>query len=101
MPENTNYIGMPSRSSPKLKGYIPDYLFSNPADIITQKTNEGKPIFPTILMTPADSHFMIAEAIFKGLASGDTNNYYQIGLEKAMAIWETSTTSDFLDSNMG
>ena len=101
MPENTNYIGMPSRSSPKLKGYIPDYLFSNPADIITQKTNEGKPIFPTILMTSADSHFMIAEAIFKGLASGDTNNYYQIGLEKAMAIWETSTTSDFLDSNMG
>ena len=101
MPENTNYIGMPSRLSPKLKGYMPDYLFSNPADIITQKTNQGKPLFPTILMTSADSHFMIAEAIFKGLASGDTNNYYQIGLEKAMAIWETSTTSDFLDSNMG
>ena len=101
MPENTNYIGMPSRSSPKLKGYIPDYLFSNPADIITQKTNEGKPLFPTILMTSADSHFMIAEAIFKGLASGEKNNYYQIVLEKAMAIWETSTTSDFLDSNMG
>ncbi|MDA9768890.1 SusD/RagB family nutrient-binding outer membrane lipoprotein [Flavobacteriaceae bacterium] len=101
MPENINYIGMPSRLSPKLKGYMPDYLFSNPADIITQKTNEGKPLFPTILMTSADSHFMIAEAIVKGLASGDANNYYQIGLEKAMAIWETSTTSDFLDSNMG
>ena len=101
MPENTNYIGMPSRLSPKLKGYMPDYLFSNPADIITQKTNEGKPLFPTILMTSADSHFMIAEAIVKGLASGDANNYYQIGLEKAMAIWETSTTSDFLGSNMG
>ena len=101
MPENTNYIGMPSRLSPKLKGYMPDYLFSNPADIITQKTNEGKPLFPTILMTSADSHFMIAEAIVKGLAGGDANNYYQIGLEKAMAIWETSTTSDFLGSNMG
>ena len=101
MPENTNYIGMPSRLSPKIKGYMPDYLFSNPADIITQKTNEGKPLFPTILMTSADSHFMIAEAIVKGLASGDANNYYQIGLEKAMAIWETSTTSDFLGSNMG
>ena len=101
MPENTNYIGMPSRLSPKIKGYMPDYLFSNPADIITQKTNQGKPLFPTILMTSADSHFMIAEAIVKGLASGDANNYYQIGLEKAMAIWETSTTSDFLGSNMG
>lgn len=101
MPENTNYIGMPSRLSPKIKGYMPDYLFSNPADIITQKTNEGKPLFPTILMTSADSHFMIAEAIVKGLASGDANNYYQIGLAKAMAIWETSPTSDFLGSNMG
>ena len=101
MPENTNYIGMPSRLSPKLKGYMPDYLFSNPADIITQKTNQGKPLFPTILMTSADSHFMIAEAIVKGLASGDANNYYQIGLAKAMAIWETSPTSDFLGSNMG
>ena len=101
MPENTNYVGMPSRLSGKLKGYMPDELFSDPADRITQKTNEGKPLFPTILMTSADSHFMIAEAIVKGLASGDANTYYQLGLDKAMAIWETETDTDFLASNMG
>ena len=33
--------------------------------------------------------------------SGDANSYYQIGLEKAMVLWETSTTSDFLASDMG
>jgi hypothetical protein len=101
MPENTNYIGMPSRLSPKLKGYMPDFMFSDPADIITQKTNEGKPLFPTVLMTSADSHFMIAEAIVKGLASGDANTYYQLGLEKAMSIWNTAPTAAFSASDMG
>ena len=101
MPENTNYIGMPSRLSGKLKGYMPDFMFSDPADIITQKTNEGKPLFPTVLMTSADSHFMIAEAIVKGLATGDADTYYQLGLEKAMAIWDTAPTSEFSAANMG
>ncbi|MGA0047694.1 MAG: SusD/RagB family nutrient-binding outer membrane lipoprotein [Flavobacteriaceae bacterium] len=101
MPENTNYIGLPSRLSPKIKAYMPAKMFSDPADIITQKTNQGKPLFPTILMTSADSHFMIAEAIVKGLATGDANTYYQLGLEKAMAIWNTAPTSEFLASTMG
>ena len=101
MPENTNYVGLPSRLSPKIKGYMPAKMFSDPADILTQKTNQGQPLFPTVLMTSADSHFMIAEAIVKGLASGDANTYYQLGLEKAMAIWETSTSTEFLASSMG
>jgi len=101
MTENVNYVGLPSRLSPKLKGYMPAEMFSDPADIITQKTNQGKPLFPTILMTSADSHFMIAEAIVKGLASGDANAYYQLGLEKAMAIWDKAPTAEFLSSNMG
>jgi len=101
MPENTNYVGLPSRLSPKIKGYMHAKMFSDPADIITQKTNEGKPLFPTILMTSADSHFMIAEAIVKGLATGDANTYYQLGLEKAMAIWNTAPTTEFLESTMG
>ena len=101
MPENTHYLGMPSRLSGKLKGYMPDHMFSDPADIITQKTNEGKPLFPTVLMASADSHFMIAEAIVKGLANGDANTYYQLGLEKAMSVWSTAPTTAFSASNMG
>ena len=101
MPENTNYLGLPSRLSPKIKGYMPAKMFSDPADIITQKTNEGKPLYPTILMTSADSHFMIAEAIVKGLTAGDANTFYQLGLEKAMAIWNTAPTNEFLESSMG
>jgi hypothetical protein len=101
MPENTHFLGMPSRLSPKMKGYMPDYMFSDPADIITQKTNEGKPLFPTVVMASADSHFMIAEAIVKGLANGDASTYYQLGLEKAMAVWNTAPTAAFSASDMG
>ena len=101
MPESTNYVGLPSRLSGKIKSYMHPDLFSEPTEIVTQKTNEGSPIFPTIVMTTADSHFMIAEAIVKGLVSGDANTYYQIGLDKAMALWQTSTSSDFLASEMG
>jgi hypothetical protein len=102
MPENTNYIGMPSRISAKLKSYMPGVMFSEPADIITQERNDqGKSIFPEVVMASADSHFMIAEAIVKGLASGDANTYYQLGLEKAMDIWDTAPTAEFLASEMG
>ena len=44
---------------------------------------------------------MIAEAIVRGLISGDAETYYQIGLERAMALWGTSVSSDFLASDMG
>jgi hypothetical protein len=102
MPENTNFIGMPSRISERLKAYMPGTMFSTPADVITQVRNtEGNDIYPEVVMASADSHFMIAEAIVKGLASGDANTYYQLGLEKAMAIWDTAPTADFLASDMG
>ena len=33
--------------------------------------------------------------------TADTNTYYQLGLQKAMALWNTATSSDFLASEMG
>ncbi len=75
MPANTNYVGLPSRLSPKVKPYLNADLFSYPQDIIVQAKLEGKPILPAVVMSAADSHFMIAEAIVKGLASGDANTF--------------------------
>ncbi len=89
------------RLSPKIKGLFNGNLFSDPADIVVNKSNEGKEISPFIVMSAADSHFMIAEAIVKGLASGDAAGHYQTGLEYAMSLWNTSITSDFSSSNMG
>ena len=101
MAENTNYVGLPLRLSPNIKGLFNGNLFSDPADIVVNKSNEGKEISPFIVMSAADSHFMIAEAIVKGLASGDAAGHYQTGLEYAMRLWNTSITSDFSSSNMG
>ena len=104
MPANTNYVGLPSRLSPKIKPYFNADLFSYPQDIIVQAKLEGKPILPAVVMSAADSHFMIAEAIVKGLASGDANTYYQIGIEKAMDLWggvDSSALADYLSSDMG
>ena len=101
MAENTNYVGLPVRLSPNIKGLFNGKLFSSPADIVVNKSNEGKEISPFIVMSAADSHFMIAEAIVKGLASGDAAGHYQTGLEYAMNLWGTSLTSDFSSSEMG
>jgi len=101
MPENTNYVGLPLRLSPNIKGLFNGNLFSSPADIVVNNSNEGKEISPFIVMSAADSHFMIAEAIVKGLASGDAAGHYQTGLEHAMNLWGASLTSDFSSSEMG
>jgi hypothetical protein len=104
MPENTNYVGLPNRLSPKIKPYFNGDLFSFPQDIIVQQKGQGKPIYPAVIMSAADSHFMIAEAIVKGLASGDANSFYQTGIEKAMDLWDGVDSNDlaaYLASDMG
>ena len=101
MPENTHHIGLPVRLSPNIKGIFNGNLFSSPVDVVVNKSNEGGDISPSVVMTAADSHFMIAEAIVKGLASGDAAAHYQIGLEHAMNLWGTAITDDFAASKMG
>lgn len=88
MEENTNYVGFPTRVNAKIKPYLDTNLFAKPADIVVNKKNEGKPIFPYVVMTAAESHFMIAEAIIKGLSEGDAQSHYQKGIESAMKLWE-------------
>ena len=88
MPENTNYIGAPTRVNARPKPYLHTDFFSKPADIVTNKKNTGKPIFPWVVMSAGESHLMIAEAIVKGLASGDAQSHYEMGIRKAMKLWE-------------
>lgn len=90
MPEKTNYVGFPTRVNAKIKPYMDTNLFAKPADIVVNKKNTGKPIFPYLVMTAAESHFMVAEAIEKGLASGNAETHYQTGLEHAMKLWEVA-----------
>ena len=100
MDENTHYVGLPLRTSDGLQRYLNAKLFSDPADNLTQQLNQGKEMFPTPIMLAADTHFMIAEAILRGLHSGDAAAYYQSGLRKAMEFWETISGAPLDESNM-
>ena len=88
MPAGVNYVGFPTRVNGRPKPYLHTDLFSKPADITTNPANSGKEIFPWLVMTSGDSHLMIAEAIVKGLHSGDAQNFYQLGIRKSMELWK-------------
>ena len=87
MPEGVNYVGFPTRVNGRPKPYLHTDLFSKPADIVTNQMNTGKDIFPWVVMSAGDSHLMVAEAIVKGLASGDAQSHYQTGIRKSMELW--------------
>jgi len=90
MAEKTFYVGFPTRVNGKIKPYLDTNLFAKPAEIVVNKKNTGAPIFPYLVMTAAESHLMVAEAIEKGLASGDAQTHYQAGLKQAMKLWEVT-----------
>ena len=83
------YVGQPSRTNGNIKNMLFPDLWSHPADIVTQKKNEGKPIFPFLVFTAAESHFLLAQAATLGIGSG-ANAHYQAGISHAMRLWGVS-----------
>ncbi|MFI2742114.1 SusD/RagB family nutrient-binding outer membrane lipoprotein [Zhouia sp. PK063] len=81
------YVGQPTRLNGKIYPYVSEQLFSRPAEIVINPKNQGKEIFPEVVMTAAEGNFLKAEAIVKGLASGDAQTYYQEGIRQAMKMW--------------
>ncbi len=88
MDADTYYIGQPPRLNGEMYDYNRREFYSMPADYIVAPKNQSLPISPEIVVTSADAYFMQAEAIVKGLATGDANVLYRKGLEQAMLLWE-------------
>ena len=86
MPAGVNYVGFPTRVNARPKPYLHTDLFSKPSDIVINGRGDGE-IFPWLVMTAGDSHLMVAEAITKGLASGNAQDHYQMGIRKNMELW--------------
>lgn len=87
MEENKYYIGQPPRMNGEMYDYNRRELYSMPADYIVAAKNSGEAISPEIVLTSADTYFMRAEAVEKGLATGNANALYRNGLEQAMLLW--------------
>ena len=98
MDADTYYVGQPVRLRSEMSNYARYDLFSKPAQYIIQNKGEGEPIAPEIVMTAAESHFLQAEAIVRGVGSGDANTHYQMGLRQAMLLWnvDPADIDDFI-----
>ncbi|SFW68784.1 Starch-binding associating with outer membrane [Sinomicrobium oceani] len=86
--EGTYYVGQPTRLNADIYTHVKEALFCRPAEIIINPKNQGLPIFSEIVFTAAEGNFLQAEAIVKGLASGDAQSLYQEGIRQAMLVWE-------------
>ncbi|MBW6481007.1 MAG: SusD/RagB family nutrient-binding outer membrane lipoprotein, partial [Bacteroidales bacterium] len=89
MPENSYYVGFPTRVNGKIKPYMADLFFSIPAEVIISAKNSG-PIRDELVMSSAEAYFLRAEAAVRGLGSGDANSLYQEGIRQAMKLWGVS-----------
>ena len=84
------YVGQPTRLNGEINPHVKKELFSEPADWVINPKNQGLEIFPEIVMTAAEGNLLKAEAIVKGLASGDAQAFYQEGLRQAMLMWRVA-----------
>lgn len=96
--EGPYYVGQPSRLNGDVYPHVKYNLFSEPADWVINPKNTGEPIFPEVVMTAAEGNFLQAEAVVKGLTTGDAQTLYQEGIKQAMLIWnvEEAAISEFL-----
>ena len=81
MPENVYYVGQPTRVNGKTNSYMAYGFFSTPAEEIIAKKNTTD-IRAELIMSTAESYFLQAEAVAKGLTTGDDNALYQEGIRR-------------------
>ncbi|MCO6479629.1 MAG: SusD/RagB family nutrient-binding outer membrane lipoprotein [Phaeodactylibacter sp.] len=86
MPENTYYVGQPTRLNAETYSMAAYEFFSTPAEIVIRAKNSGE-IFPELVLVTAQSYFLQAEAAVRGLSNGDAAALYQDGIRYAMKLW--------------
>ncbi|WP_186757108.1 SusD/RagB family nutrient-binding outer membrane lipoprotein [Echinicola salinicaeni] len=87
MPEETNYIGQPVRLSGQMSSLAQFGFFARPSELVISQKNAGGEATPETIILSAESFFLQAEAIVKGMATGDATSMYQMGIKEAMRVW--------------
>ena len=91
MPENTYYIGQPTRVNGKTQPYLIYEFFSTPTEEIIARKNTI-PIRKELVMSTAEAYFLQAEAVVRGLGQGNAQALYQDGIRHAMALWGVNSS---------
>lgn len=89
IPENTYYIGQPTRLNGDFYSFNKREFYSMPAEIVTNPKGSSE-IFPELVMTAAEAYFLRAEAALRGHGSEDAEAMYQEGIRAAMKLWDVS-----------
>jgi len=84
---NKYYIGQPTRLNGKIKSMVRFEFFSAPAQHVIQRADGSAPIREELIFGAAETHFLKAEAIVKGIVTGDENAAYQTGIRRSMESW--------------
>ncbi len=86
VPQDTYYIGQPTRLNGKIKSMVRFEFFSSPSDYVIQRKNQGQPISPELIMTAGEAYFLRAQAALDGY-DGDAQLLYNDGVRSAMKLW--------------
>lgn len=84
------YIGQPIRFNADIMPYVRYEMFSTPGDAIIQPRGEKATGYPEIILSSAESYFLQAEAVVRGLTSGDAQDLMEKGIIEAMKLWDIS-----------
>jgi hypothetical protein len=87
--EGGHYIGQPVRLNGFIYPFVSNEFFSEPADVIVNAKG-GDNISSEIVFTSAEAYFLQAEAAVKGLGSGNAQALFDMGISRAMKMWEVT-----------
>ncbi len=81
------FIGQPVRVNGDTYSFMRYDMFSTPSDDVI--TPRGKQVdgYPEIILSSAEAYFLQAEAIVRGIATGDAQAMMNAGIEEAMKLW--------------
>ncbi|UOB18277.1 SusD/RagB family nutrient-binding outer membrane lipoprotein [Abyssalbus ytuae] len=84
------YIGQPTRLNGDIYPYVRYNLFSTPSEKVIQDKGAKTPGYDEIVLTSAESYFLQAEAVVRGIISGDAQALFAKGITEAMKLWDIS-----------
>ncbi len=95
IPENTYYVGQPTRLGSGIKSMAKWEFFSSPDLYVIGLDPDDNNIAPEIIMTAAETYFLRAEAAVRGFGAGNAQELFTKGIEAAMALYNVDG-SDYI-----
>ncbi|MEN8121276.1 MAG: SusD/RagB family nutrient-binding outer membrane lipoprotein [Bacteroidota bacterium] len=101
IPENSLYIGQPTRLASAMKKYAKWEFFSEPSEVVTQQKNQGQKPFNELILTTGESYLLRAQAAVLGVGTENAETMYHEGIRYAMRLWgvDDGDIEDFITNS--